>query len=74
MAHKLLWTILMVGLAGVLYLAFRGYLSPAFLIDFSNHLLCRSAPYPVASSAAFTVFSISMATVMGPTPPGTGVR
>lgn len=72
MVHKLVWVILMVGLAGLLYLAFRGYLAPALLIDFGNQLLCQQAP--AARSAAWTVFSISMATVMGPTPPGTGVR
>lgn len=38
--QKIMWTILMAGLAGVLYLAFRGYLSPAMLIDFANTMLC----------------------------------
>jgi hypothetical protein len=32
--------ILMAGLAGLLYLAFRGYHAPALLIDFANTLLC----------------------------------
>jgi hypothetical protein len=74
MTHKLVWVILMTGLAGLLYLAFRGYLAPAFLIDFGNHLLCQLPDAPAARSAASTVFSISIATVIGPTPPGTGVR
>jgi hypothetical protein len=39
-AQKLLWTIAMVGLAGILWLAFRGYLAPSMLIDFANTLLC----------------------------------
>lgn len=77
-AQKILWAILMVGLAGVLYLAFRGYLAPAFLLDFANTMLCGgSGAYAgpdAMRSAAFTVFSISIATVIGPTPPGTGVR
>ena len=38
--QKLIWMILMVGLAGLLYLAFRGYLAPAMLIDFANSMLC----------------------------------
>jgi len=71
MTQKLVWAILMAGLAAMLYLAFRAYLAPAFLIDFANSLLCQAT---TADSAAFTVFSISIATVIGPTPPGTGVR
>ena len=79
-AEKIVWCILMVGLGGVLYLAFRGYLAPAFLLDFANTMLCRPSSFgaysdpETARSAAFTVFSISIATVIGPTPPGTGVR
>lgn len=38
--QKLLWAIAMVGLAGILWLAFRGYLAPSMLIDFANTLLC----------------------------------
>ncbi len=38
--QKIVWAILMVGLAGVLYLAFRGYLAPALLLDFANSMLC----------------------------------
>ena len=39
-SQKIIWTILMLGLAGVLYMAFRGYLAPGFLIDFANTMLC----------------------------------
>ncbi len=39
-SQKLLWVILMIGLAGLLYLAFRGYLTPAMLLDFANTMLC----------------------------------
>jgi uncharacterized membrane protein len=39
-AQKMLWAILMIGLAGLLYLAFRGYLAPSLLLDFSNSMLC----------------------------------
>lgn len=39
-SHKLVWTILMAGLAGLLYLAFRGYLAPSLLLDFANTMLC----------------------------------
>ena len=39
-SQKLIWMLLMAGLAGLLYLAFRGYLSPGMLIDFANTLLC----------------------------------
>jgi hypothetical protein len=70
--YKLVWVILMAGLVGLLYFAFRGYLAPSFLIDFANSLLCHR-PAPI-DSAALTVFSINIATVIGPTPPGTGVR
>jgi hypothetical protein len=38
--QKIVWVILMIGLAGVLYLAFRGYLAPTLLLDFANSLLC----------------------------------
>jgi hypothetical protein len=38
--QKFIWTILMAGLAGLLYLAFRGYLAPGMLIDFANTMLC----------------------------------
>ena len=38
--QKLLWMIAMAWLAGLLYLAFRGYLSPAMLIDFASSMLC----------------------------------
>ena len=39
-AQKLVWALFMIGLAGLLYLAFRGYLAPALLIDFANSMLC----------------------------------
>ena len=38
--QKIIWAILMAGLTGLLYLAFRGYLTPAMLIDFANTMLC----------------------------------
>ena len=38
--QKIVWVILMIGLAGILYLAFRGYLAPALLLDFANIMLC----------------------------------
>ena len=38
--QKIIWAILMAGLVGMLYLAFRGYLSPSMLIDFANTMLC----------------------------------
>lgn len=38
--QKIVWVILMIGLAGILYLAFRGYLAPALLLDFANSMLC----------------------------------
>jgi len=38
--QKTLWAVAMAMLAGVLYLAFRGYLSPAMLLDFSNLVTC----------------------------------
>jgi hypothetical protein len=38
--QKIVWTIMMIGLAGLLYLAFRGYLAPALLLDFANSMLC----------------------------------
>lgn len=38
--QKMLWALLMAGLAGLLYLAFRGYLTPAMLMDFSNSMSC----------------------------------
>lgn len=38
--QKIVWVILMIGLAGILYLAFRGYLAPALLLDFANNMLC----------------------------------
>ena len=40
MTEKIIWAILMAGLTGLLYLAFRGYLVPALLIDFANTMLC----------------------------------
>lgn len=39
-SQKIVWAIVMAGLAGILYLAFRGYLAPAMLIDFANSMLC----------------------------------
>lgn len=39
-AQRIIWVILMAGLAGLLYLAFRGYLAPAMLLDFANTLWC----------------------------------
>jgi hypothetical protein len=39
-AQKLVWALFMIGLAGLLYLAFRGYLAPALLLDFANSMLC----------------------------------
>jgi len=39
-AHKVAWTILMAGLAGLIYLAFRGYLTPSMLLDFANAWTC----------------------------------
>ena len=38
--QKIVWMILMAGLIGLLYLAFRGYLTPSMLIDFANSMLC----------------------------------
>ncbi len=38
--RKVVWTILMAGLAGLLYLAFRGYLAPSMLLEFANMMLC----------------------------------
>jgi len=38
--QKVLWAILMAGLTGLLYLAFRGYLAPSMLLDFANSMLC----------------------------------
>ena len=38
--QKIIWTIVMAGLVGMLYLAFRGYLTPSMLIDFANTMLC----------------------------------
>ena len=38
--HKLLWALIMAVLTAILYLAFRGYLSPAMLIDFANSFYC----------------------------------
>ncbi len=38
--QKIVWAILMIGLAGVLYLAFRAYLAPALLLDFANAMRC----------------------------------
>ena len=38
--HKLAWFIVMAILTGILYVAFRGYLSPAMLIDFANGFYC----------------------------------
>jgi hypothetical protein len=40
MSRKLLAFIVMMILTGVLYAAFRGYLSPAMLIDFANMNYC----------------------------------
>jgi hypothetical protein len=64
----MIWFVLAALTALVSYWSFRGYLAAEFLIGFANSLYC-GAP----RSAASTVFEISMATVMGPTPPGTGV-
>lgn len=38
--HKLIWFIVMAVFAGLLYIAFRGYLTPAMLIDFANSFYC----------------------------------
>ena len=38
--QKMIWAIFMAGLTGLLYLAFRGYLTPAMLLDFANTMLC----------------------------------
>ena len=38
--HKLVWFIVMAIFAGILYFAFRGYLTPAMLIDFANSFVC----------------------------------
>lgn len=34
------WLVLSAGIALLLYFAFRGYLTPALLLDFANGLLC----------------------------------
>jgi hypothetical protein len=39
-AQKLVWALFMIVMAGLLYLAFRGYLAPALLLDFANSMLC----------------------------------
>jgi hypothetical protein len=39
-SYKFIWAILMAGLTGLIYLAFRGYLSPSMLLDFANAMLC----------------------------------
>jgi len=38
--QRIVWLILSACLALLLYLAFRGYLAPALLLDFANSLLC----------------------------------
>ena len=38
--ERLIWALVMLVLAGILYVAFRGYLSPALLIDFANSWIC----------------------------------
>lgn len=38
--QRIVWLILSVGLALLLYFAFRGYLAPSLLLDFANSLLC----------------------------------
>jgi len=40
LTQKIIWMILMAGLTGLLYLAFKGYLAPSMLIDFANSMLC----------------------------------
>lgn len=40
LSQKMLWMIVMVGLAALLYLAFRGYLAPSMLLEFANTMLC----------------------------------
>jgi hypothetical protein len=39
-SQRIVWLILSACLALLLYLAFRGYLAPALLLDFANNLLC----------------------------------
>jgi hypothetical protein len=38
--QKLIWTLVAIALALALYFAFRGYLAPSLLLDFTNSLLC----------------------------------
>lgn len=38
--YKLLWFLAMAVLAGVLWLAFRGYLHPSLLVDFAAAWTC----------------------------------
>lgn len=38
--QKLIWTIVTIALALALYFAFRGYLAPSLLLDFTNSMLC----------------------------------
>lgn len=38
--QKLTWVVVVAGLIGILYLAFRGYLVPGLLLDFANRMLC----------------------------------
>lgn len=38
--RRIIWLVVSACLALLLYFAFRGYLAPAFLLDFANSLLC----------------------------------
>lgn len=38
--QRILWMLICAVLAAILYIAFRGYLTPALLIDFANSMLC----------------------------------
>ena len=38
--HKFLWALIMAVLVGIIYVAFKSYLSPGMLIDFANSFYC----------------------------------
>ncbi len=38
--QRIVWMLICAFLAAILYVAFRGYLTPALLIDFANGMLC----------------------------------
>lgn len=38
--QRIVWVLICACLAAILYVAFRGYLTPALLIDFANGMLC----------------------------------